>query len=141
MLHEHRAELLHQWIAGSARVFCVREHRHAVNSDEQVVVVDGLGFFGDMRHALLNSGLDALLELAQVDGLAQCDQESGGHELQDGDGLGGHPGGDEAERVDALVVLLRCLHMVCHRVGKELELRAVGRHGDLSAIETVVQAR
>ncbi|BAT17397.1 Os12g0521101 [Oryza sativa Japonica Group] len=31
--------------------------------------------------------------------------------------------------------------MVGHRVGEELQLRAVGRHGDLGAIETVVQAR
>jgi hypothetical protein len=152
VLDQHRAELLHQRVVGAARVVRVREHRLAVDRRLQVLLaeardvepahgVHAQGLLGHLRHAVLHRGLHVLLEVAQVDGLAQGDQERGGHELQDVDGLGGLPGGDEAERVHVLVVLLRALDVVGHRVAQELQLRAVGGHGDLSALETVVQAR
>ncbi|PNT68701.1 hypothetical protein BRADI_3g44385v3 [Brachypodium distachyon] len=54
----------------------------------------------------------------------------------------GLPRREEAEGVHVLVVLLRALDMVGDRVPQELlELREVGRHGDLGALEAVVQAR
>uniref|UniRef100_A0A0D3F7U3 Uncharacterized protein n=1 Tax=Oryza barthii TaxID=65489 RepID=A0A0D3F7U3_9ORYZ len=152
VLDEHRAELLHQRVVGAAGVVGVGEHGLAVDRGEQVLlaeasdveaahVVHAQGFLGHLHHAVLHRGLHVLLEVAQVDGLAQGDQERGGHELQDFDGLGCLPGGDEAEGVDVLVVLLRALDVVGHWVAQELQLGAVGGHGDLGALEAVIQAR
>ncbi|WVZ74538.1 hypothetical protein U9M48_022708 [Paspalum notatum var. saurae] len=150
-LHEHVAELLHQRVVSAAGVVGVGEDGLALDLLEQVLlaeasVVEPTGGVGAQRllrhrhHAALDGALDVLLDVAQVHGLAQGDQEGGGHELQDLDGLGGLPGGDEAERVHVLVVLLRALDVVGDRVPQELQLRAIGRHGDLGALKAVVQA-
>jgi hypothetical protein len=152
VLDQHRAELLHQRVVGAARVVRVREHRLAVDRRLQVLLaearvvepapgVQAQGLLGHLRHAVLHRGLHVLLEVPQVDGLAQGDQERGRHQLQDVDGLGGLPGGDEAQGVHVLVVLLSALDVVGHRVAQELELGAVGGHGYLGTLETVVQAR
>ncbi|PUZ40681.1 hypothetical protein GQ55_9G443700 [Panicum hallii var. hallii] len=109
-----------------------------------VEVAGGVGAQGPprhRRHAALDGPLDVLLDVAQVDGLAQRDQERRGHELQDVDGLGGLPGGDEPQRIHVLVVLLRALDVVGDGVAQELQLGAVGGHGYLGALEAVVQAR
>ncbi|TVU46573.1 hypothetical protein EJB05_06115, partial [Eragrostis curvula] len=152
-LDEHVAKLLHERVVGAAGVVGVREHGLALDLHEHVLLAEpggvevargGVGAqrpLGHRRHAALDGALDVLLDVAKVDGLAQRDEERGAHELENVDGLGGLPGGDEAEGVDVLVVLLRALHVVGDRVAQELQLRAVGRHGDLGALEAVVQAR
>uniref|UniRef100_A0A804NTL0 Uncharacterized protein n=1 Tax=Zea mays TaxID=4577 RepID=A0A804NTL0_MAIZE len=150
-LHEHVAKLLHQRVVSAAGVVSIREHRLALDLLEQVLLAEagdveatgGVGaqsLLGHRHHAALDGALDVLLDVAQVHRLAQGDQERGGHELEDLDGLSSLPGGDESERVHVLVVLLRALDVVGDRVPQELQLRAVGRHGDLGALEAVVQA-
>uniref|UniRef100_A0A0E0G9Z2 Uncharacterized protein n=1 Tax=Oryza nivara TaxID=4536 RepID=A0A0E0G9Z2_ORYNI len=151
-LHKHVPELLHQRVVGAARVVGVREHGFAVDLLEKILLAEASGVEtaggaraqslpGHCHDAALDGALDVLLDVPQVDGLAEGDQERGGHELQDVDCLGGLPGGDESKRVDVLVVLLGALDVVGHWVAQELQLGAVGGHGDLGALEPVVQAR
>jgi hypothetical protein len=151
VVHQHGAQLLHQREAGAGRVLGVGEHALAVDGGDEVLLAEARGgevaggvhgqhLLGHLGHGVLHGGLDVLLEVAQVDGLAERDDVGGGHELEDVDGLGGLPGRDEAEGVHVLVVLLRALDVVGDGVAEVLELRAVGGHGDLGALEPVVQA-
>jgi hypothetical protein len=151
VVHQHGAQLLHQRQAGAGRVLRVREHGLAVDGGDELLLaearagevprgVHGQHLLGHLGDRVLDGGLDVLLQVAQVDGLAQRDDVGGRHELEDVDGLGGLPGRDEAQGVDVLVVLLRALHVVGDGVAQVLELGAVGGHGDLGALESVVQA-
>jgi hypothetical protein len=152
VVHQHGPDLLHQGRVGAAGVVVVPVHRLAVDGGEQGLLAEaravevaaeagGQHLPGHRHHAALDGALEVLLEVAQVHGLAQRDHVRGRHELEDVHRLGGLPGGDEAEGVHVLVVLLRALDVVGDGVGQVLELGAVGRHGDLGALEPVVQAR
>uniref|UniRef100_A0A804U8N8 Uncharacterized protein n=1 Tax=Zea mays TaxID=4577 RepID=A0A804U8N8_MAIZE len=151
VVHQHGAQLLHQRQAAAGRVLRVREHGLAVDGADQLLLaeagagelargVHGQHLLGHLGHGVLHRRLDVLLEVAQVHGLAQRHDVGGRHELQDVDRLGGLPGRDEAQGVHVLVVLLRALHVVGDGVAQVLELGAVGGHGDLGALEAVVQA-
>ncbi|CAA7401284.1 unnamed protein product [Spirodela intermedia] len=75
-----------------------------------------------------------------VQRLAEAHHVGRHHQLQDLHRLGALPRRDQAQRVNVLVVLLGALDVGRHRVGEVLQLRAVGRHGDLGSLEPVVQA-
>ena len=98
------------------------------------------GFLRDLGDDVFHGGLHGFLDVAEVDGLAQADEESGGHELENLDGFLGFARGHEPQRVHVLVVLLCALDVGGDGVGEVVELAEVGRHGDLCALHAVVQA-
>ena len=148
---QHRAQLLHQRVCVAGSVVDVGEHRLALYDEQEVLLAEAgwqeravfaheQGLLGRLCDDLLHGSLHGLLHMAQVDGLAQPDEERGTHELENLHRLLGFAGRDEAEGVDVLVVLLGALDVRGDGVGEVVELAEVGRHGDLGALHAIVEA-
>ena len=152
VLDERLAQVLHERVGLAGRVVDVGEHGLVVHDAQQILLGEAGGekravgahekrLLGNLAHNVLHRGLHGLLDVAEVDGLAESHQERGAHELEDFDGFLGLASGHQSERVHILVVLLRALDMGGDRVGQVVELGQVGRHGDLGPLHPVVQAR
>ncbi|KAG6548580.1 hypothetical protein Mapa_010069 [Marchantia paleacea] len=78
--------------------------------------------------------------MSEIDSLAESHQVRGEHELEHLHGLLSLPRGDEPQGINVLVVLLRALDVSGDRAGQVQQLGTVGRHGNLRALESVVEA-
>jgi hypothetical protein len=152
VVDERLAQLLHERVSGAGGVVDVGEDGLVVDDAEEVLLCEPSGEKGAVRaheerllrglaDDVLHGCLHCLLDVAEVDGLAERDQERGAHELENLDGFFGLACGDESKGVHVLVVLLRALDVRGDRVGQVVELGEVGRHGDLGAFHAVVEAR
>ena len=106
VLDQDLAQLLHERVGLAGGVVDVGEHGLVVDDAEKILfgeagreerAVGGVHEERLLRHLcndVLHGGLHGFLEVAEVDGLAEGDEEGGGHELEDLDGFLGLARGD-----------------------------------------------
>ncbi|URE07158.1 cryptochrome 2 [Musa troglodytarum] len=92
VLHQDHPQLGHQGVRRAAGVVDVAEDVLPVDDHDQVLLAEARGVelalgargqdpLGDLAHRVLDRMLEVLLQVPQIDGLAESNQVGGGHEL------------------------------------------------------------